>query len=75
MIQLFATLDRQDRHVAAADLARLDPLVTPIFGATDDYLSPALGRHLAELFPYADLHHVDNAHTGRSGTSPRSSPI
>jgi pimeloyl-ACP methyl ester carboxylesterase len=58
---LFAALDRQDAHVAAGDLARLDVPVTLIFGATDDYLSPALARHLAGLFPHADLHLVDNA--------------
>jgi pimeloyl-ACP methyl ester carboxylesterase len=58
---LFAALDRQDTHVAAGDLARLDLPVTLIFGATDDYLSPALARHLAGLFPHADLHLVDNA--------------
>ena len=58
---LFAALDRQDTHVAAGDVARLDLPVTLIFGATDDYLSPALARHLAGLFPHADLHLVDNA--------------
>jgi len=35
--------------------------VTLIFGAADDYLSPSLARHLAGLFPRADLHLVDNA--------------
>jgi pimeloyl-ACP methyl ester carboxylesterase len=58
---LFAALDRQDAHVAAGDLARLDMPVTLIFGATDDYLSPGLAQHLAGLFPHADLHLVDNA--------------
>ena len=58
---LFAALDRQDAHVAAGDLARLDVPVTLIFGATDDYLSPDLARHLAGLFPHADLHLVDDA--------------
>jgi haloalkane dehalogenase len=58
---LFAALDEQDAHVVAGDLARLDLPVTLIFGATDDYLSPALARHLAGLVPHADLHLVDNA--------------
>ena len=58
---LFAALDRQDAHVAAGDLARLDVPVTLIFGATDDYLSPGLARHLAGLFPHADLRLVDDA--------------
>jgi haloalkane dehalogenase len=58
---LFAALDRQDAHIAAGDLARLDMPVTLIFGATDDYLSPGLAHHLAGLFPHADLHLVDNA--------------
>jgi pimeloyl-ACP methyl ester carboxylesterase len=58
---LFAALDRQDAHVAAGDLARLDMPVTLIFGGTDDYLSPGLAQHLAGLFPHADLHLVDNA--------------
>jgi haloalkane dehalogenase len=58
---LFAALDRQDAHVAAGDLARLDLPATLIFGAADDYLSPDLARHLAGLFPHADLHPVDDA--------------
>jgi len=58
---LVAALDRQDTHVAVGDPPRLDLPVTPIFGATDDYLSPALARHLAGLFPHADLRLVDNA--------------
>jgi pimeloyl-ACP methyl ester carboxylesterase len=58
---LFPALDQQDAHVAAGDLAGLDLPVTLIFGAADDYLSPRLARHLAGLFPRADLHLVDDA--------------
>jgi haloalkane dehalogenase len=32
-----------------------------IFGAADDYLNPALARHLAGLFPRADLRLIDDA--------------
>jgi pimeloyl-ACP methyl ester carboxylesterase len=58
---LFPALDQQDAHIAAGDLAGLDLPVTLIFGAADDYLNPRLARHLAGLFPHADLHLVDNA--------------
>jgi pimeloyl-ACP methyl ester carboxylesterase len=58
---LFPALDQQDAHVAAGDLAGLDLPVTLIFGAADDYLNPSLARHLAGLFPHADLHLVDHA--------------
>jgi len=58
---LFPALDEQDAHVAAGDLAALAVPVTLVFGAADDYLSPTLARHLAGLFPRADLHLVDNA--------------
>ena len=60
-LDLFAALDQQDAHVAAGDLASLDLPVTLIFGATDDYLSPDLARHLAGLFPHADVHPIDDA--------------
>jgi haloalkane dehalogenase len=58
---LFPALGQQDAHVAAGDLAGLDLPVTLIFGAADNYLNPSLARHLAGLFPHADLHLVDNA--------------
>jgi haloalkane dehalogenase len=58
---LFPALDQQDARIAAGDLAGLDLPVTLIFGAADDYLSPGLARHLAGLFPHADLHLVDDA--------------
>jgi 2-hydroxy-6-oxonona-2,4-dienedioate hydrolase len=58
---LFPALDRQDEHVAAGDLARLDLPVTLIFGTADDYLNPRLARHLAGLFTRADLQLVDDA--------------
>jgi pimeloyl-ACP methyl ester carboxylesterase len=58
---LFPALDQQDAHVAVGDLAALAIPVTLIFGAADDYLNPSLARHLAGLFPHADLHLVDDA--------------
>jgi haloalkane dehalogenase len=58
---LFPALDKQDAHAAAGDLARLDLPVTLIFGAADGYLNPELARHLAGLFPHADLHLVNDA--------------
>jgi haloalkane dehalogenase len=58
---LFPALDQQDARIAAGDLAGLDLPVTLIFGAADDYLNPALARHLAGLFPRADLRLIDDA--------------
>jgi haloalkane dehalogenase len=58
---LFPALDQQDARIAAGDLGGLGLPVTLIFGAADDYLSPRLARHLAGLFPHADLHLVNNA--------------
>jgi haloalkane dehalogenase len=58
---LFASLDRQDAHVAAGHLAALEVPVTLVFGAADRYLNPDLARHLAGLFRHADLHLVQGA--------------
>ena len=43
------------------DVAGLDVPVTLLFGASDEYLSPDLARHLAGLFTHADLHLVEDA--------------
>jgi haloalkane dehalogenase len=58
---LFADLERQDEAIAAGRLASLDLPVTLLFGGSDEYLSPDLARHLASLFPHADLRVVDGA--------------
>jgi len=59
---LVAALDRQDTHVAVGDPPRPRSAGHADFRRdTDDYLSPALARHLAGLFPHADLRLVDNA--------------
>jgi haloalkane dehalogenase len=58
---LFAALDRQDDQIARGRLARLDMPVTLLFGELDEYLSPELARHLAGLFPRAELHLVEGA--------------
>jgi haloalkane dehalogenase len=58
---LFPSLDQQDAHNAAGQLAALDVTVTLVFGAADRYLNPDLARHLAGLFRHADLHLVDDA--------------
>src|SRR6266508_3614205 len=55
MIRLFADLDHHDEQISAGHLAALDAPVTLLFGARDEYLSPDLARHLAELFARADL--------------------
>lgn len=58
---LFASLDRQDAHVAAGRLAALELPVTVVFGVADAYLNPELARHLAGLFRHADLRLVEDA--------------
>jgi haloalkane dehalogenase len=58
---LFEALDVQDRRVQAGDLDQFEPPVTVIFGASDQYLGPQLARHLAGLFPDAELHLVEGA--------------
>ena len=57
---LFAALDQQDAHVAAGDLASLDLPVT-LISVRPTITSPDLARHLAGLFPHADLRVVDDA--------------
>jgi 2-hydroxy-6-oxonona-2,4-dienedioate hydrolase len=51
---LFAELDEQDRRIAALRLAALATPVTLLFGERDEYLTPAVARHLATLFPRAE---------------------
>src|SRR5262249_4236494 len=58
---LLPALDRQDAQITADTLAGLDLPVTLSFGAADHYLSPDLARHLAGLFPHADVHLVRDA--------------
>jgi pimeloyl-ACP methyl ester carboxylesterase len=58
---LFPELDRQDDLINAGRLAGLDVRVTLLFGASDEYLSPDLARHLAGLFTHADLQFVEDA--------------
>ena len=58
---LFAALDRQDDQIARGRLASLDVPVTLLFGELDEYLGPELARHLAGLFPRAELHLVEGA--------------
>jgi 2-hydroxy-6-oxonona-2,4-dienedioate hydrolase len=58
---LFASLDRQDAHVAAGQLAALELPVMLAFGVADSYLTPELARHLAGLFRHADLRLVEDA--------------
>ena len=58
---LFASLDRQDAHVAAGHLAALEPPVTLVFGAADRYLNPDLAGQLAGLFRRAEVHLVEGA--------------
>jgi 2-hydroxy-6-oxonona-2,4-dienedioate hydrolase len=55
---LAAQLDEQDRRIAALRLAALTTPVTLLFGERDDYLTPAVGRHLATLFPRAEARTV-----------------
>lgn len=58
---LFAELQRQDEQIATGQLASLDVPVALPFGELDEYLSPDLGRHLAGLFPRAELRLVEGA--------------
>jgi haloalkane dehalogenase len=58
---LFAELQRQDEQIATGQLAGLDVPVALPFGELDEYLSPDLGRHLAGLFPRAELRLVEGA--------------
>jgi pimeloyl-ACP methyl ester carboxylesterase len=58
---LFAQLDEQDGRIAEGLLASFDTLVTLLFGERDDYLSPGLARHLAGLFPQAEVYVIENA--------------
>jgi pimeloyl-ACP methyl ester carboxylesterase len=58
---LFPALAEQDATIASGQLAALDVPVSLIYGARDDYLNPALARHLASLFSHADLHLIDGA--------------
>jgi pimeloyl-ACP methyl ester carboxylesterase len=58
---LFAALDRQDDQIARGRLASLDVPVTLLFGELDEYLGPELARHLAGLFPRAEVHLVEGA--------------
>jgi haloalkane dehalogenase len=54
-------LDRQDRRIAAGQLATLQVPVTVAFGIGDQYLNPDLARHLAGLFGHAQLHLIEGA--------------
>jgi haloalkane dehalogenase len=58
---LFASLDRQDAHIAGGHLADLDLPITLVFGAADHYLNAGLARHLAGLFRHAELQLVEGA--------------
>jgi haloalkane dehalogenase len=58
---LFADLDRQDEAISEGRLAALDLPVTLLFGARDEYLNPDLARHLAALFPRADVRIIEGA--------------
>ena len=58
---LFAALHEHDQRVQAGELATLAVPVSLVFGADDAYLNPGLARHLASLFPQAELHLIENA--------------
>src|SRR5215218_3709241 len=58
---LFAELDKQDERIARGQLASLEVPVTLLFGERDEYLSPDLARHLAGLFPRAEVRIVEGA--------------
>jgi pimeloyl-ACP methyl ester carboxylesterase len=58
---LFADLDRQDEAISEGRVAALDLPVTLLFGARDEYLNPDLARHLAGLFPRANVRIVEGA--------------
>lgn len=58
---LFPAMAEQDARTARGDLAALDVPVSLIWGADDHYLTSDVARHLAGLFPHADLHVVQNA--------------
>jgi haloalkane dehalogenase len=58
---LFAQLDEQDRRIAAGALAAMETPVTLAFGERDEYLGPALARHLGQLFAQSEVHVVEGA--------------
>jgi pimeloyl-ACP methyl ester carboxylesterase len=58
---LFGALADQDARIASGQLTALDVPVSLICGADDEYLSPALARHLAGKFGHAKVHVIDGA--------------
>jgi haloalkane dehalogenase len=54
-------LDLQDARISSGVAGALDVPVCLIFGVRDRYLNADVARHLATLFPHAQLHLVEDA--------------
>lgn len=58
---LFPDIAKQDRQIAAGNIARLPVPVTLAFGRLDPYLDPEVAQHIATLFNDAEVRTIDDA--------------